>query len=54
MKIVKLNAKSRLESVFNNYKNYINFKDGDSFLDVACGYGRDIKFFKSKIQKFKK
>tara|TARA_Y100000591_G_C21758957_1_gene659021 strand:- start:123 stop:998 length:876 start_codon:yes stop_codon:yes gene_type:complete len=49
----KINAKSRLESVFNNYKNYINFKDGDSFLDVACGYGRDIKFLNQKFKNSK-
>jgi len=47
------NSKSRLEYFFNNNKSLLNFINGDSFLDIACGYGRDIKFLSDKFDKSK-
>ena len=48
-----INSKSRLEYFYNNNKYLLDFKNGDSFLDIACGYGRDIKFLSNKFDKSK-
>ena len=45
------NAKSRLEYFYKNNNYLIDFKNGDSFLDVACGYGPDIKFLSNNFDK---
>ena len=46
-------GKSRLEYFYNNNKYLLDFKNGDSFLDIACGYGRDIRFLSEKFNKSK-
>ena len=46
-------GKSRLEYFYNNNKYLLDFKNGDSFLDVACGYGRDTRFLSNKFNKSK-
>tara|TARA_B100001964_G_scaffold127276_1_gene140788 strand:- start:210 stop:1100 length:891 start_codon:yes stop_codon:yes gene_type:complete len=48
-----INSKSRLEYFYNNNKYLLNFKNGESFLDIACGYGRDIKFLANRFDKSK-
>ena len=40
---------SRLQSHYEKNFELINFKNGDSFLDAACGYGREINFLCNKF-----
>lgn len=44
---------SRLEECYKNFNDIINIKNGHSFLDVACGYGRDIKFLINNFNRSK-
>ncbi len=44
-------GKSRLEYFYRKNNFLINLKNGDSFLDVACGYGPDIKFLSNNFDK---
>ena len=48
-----LNGRSRLEYFYNNNQYLLHFKNGDSFLDIACGYGRDIRFLSDNFDKSK-
>lgn len=48
-----LKAVSRIKEFYNSNQLLLDFKNGDSFLDIACGYGRDIKFLSEKFDNSK-
>jgi SAM-dependent methyltransferase len=47
------NNKSRLEYFYKNNNYLLGFKNGDSFLDIGCGLGGDIRFLSNKFDKSK-
>ncbi len=53
MKKQYLNNKSRLEYFYKNNNYLLGFKNGDSFLDIGCGLGGDMRFLNNKFNKSK-
>ena len=47
------NNKSRLEYFYKNNNYLLGFKNGDSFLDIGCGLGGDIRFLSNTFDKSK-